>query len=133
MEIFCQIHRPKMRKSVFRGANCQKCLKLILFCFSPQLQHNTLKKRDLYKIPIPSYLLPTPNYSPENAINNTWLNYFTLLISLMSFLTGVYLDLLKMVKVIPIQKGGSSRHNHYRPISLLSTGLGNFFSGVKRK
>ena len=39
----------------------------------------------------------------------------------MSLLTGVYPDLLKVVKVIPIHKGGSSKDvNNYRPISLLS-------------
>ena len=39
----------------------------------------------------------------------------------MSLLTGVYPDLLKVVKVIPIHKGGSSQDvNNYRPISLLS-------------
>ena len=39
----------------------------------------------------------------------------------MSFLTGVYPNLLKIVKVIPIHKGGSTEDvNNYRPISLLS-------------
>ena len=39
----------------------------------------------------------------------------------MSLLTGVYPDLLKVVKVIPIHKGGSTQDvNNYRPISLLS-------------
>ena len=39
----------------------------------------------------------------------------------MSYLTGVYPDLLKIVKVIPIHKGGSTQDiNNYRPISLLS-------------
>ena len=39
----------------------------------------------------------------------------------MSLLTGVYPDLLKVVMVIPIHKGGSSQDvNNYRPISLLS-------------
>ena len=39
----------------------------------------------------------------------------------MSLQTGEYPDLLKMVKVIPIHKGGSSQDvNNYRPISLLS-------------
>ena len=39
----------------------------------------------------------------------------------MSFLTGVYPDLLKIVKIVPIHKGGSSQDvNNYRPISLLS-------------
>ena len=38
-----------------------------------------------------------------------------------SFLTGVYPNLLKNVKVIPIHKGGSTQDvNNYRPISLLS-------------
>ena len=38
-----------------------------------------------------------------------------------SFLTGVYPNLLKIVKVIPIHKGGSTQDvNNYRPISLLS-------------
>ena len=38
-----------------------------------------------------------------------------------SFLTGVYPNLLKIVKVIPIHKGGSTQAvNNYRPISLLS-------------
>ena len=38
----------------------------------------------------------------------------------MSFLTGVYPDLLKIVKIVPIHKGGSSQDvNNYRPISLL--------------
>ena len=39
----------------------------------------------------------------------------------MSFLTGVYPDLLKIVKIVPIHKGGSSQDvNNYRPIPLLS-------------
>ena len=39
----------------------------------------------------------------------------------MSFLTGVYPDLLKIVKIVPIHKGGSSQDvNNYGPISLLS-------------
>ena len=39
----------------------------------------------------------------------------------MSLLTGVYPDLLKIAKVIPIHKGGSTQDiNNYRPISLLS-------------
>ena len=39
----------------------------------------------------------------------------------MSLLTGVYPDLLKLVKVIPIHKGSSTQDvNNYRPISLLS-------------
>ena len=39
----------------------------------------------------------------------------------MSFLTGEYPELLKIVKVIPIHKGGSTQDvNNYRPISLLS-------------
>ena len=39
----------------------------------------------------------------------------------MSFLTGVYPDLLKIGKIVPIHKGGSSQDvNNYRPISLLS-------------
>ena len=39
----------------------------------------------------------------------------------MSFLTGVHPNLLKIVKVIPIHKGGSTQEvNNYRPISLLS-------------
>ena len=38
----------------------------------------------------------------------------------MSFNTGVYPDLLKIVKVIPIHKGGSTQEvNNFRPISLL--------------
>ena len=38
-----------------------------------------------------------------------------------SFNTGVYPDLLKIVKVIPIHKGGSTQEvNNFRPISLLS-------------
>ena len=39
----------------------------------------------------------------------------------MSFLTGEFPDLLKIVKVIPIHKGGSTQDiNNFRPISLLS-------------
>ena len=39
----------------------------------------------------------------------------------MSFNTGVYQDLLKIVKVIPIHKGGSTQEvNNFQPISLLS-------------
>ena len=39
----------------------------------------------------------------------------------MSIVTSVYPDLLKIVKVIAIHKGGSSQDiNNYRPISLLS-------------
>ena len=39
----------------------------------------------------------------------------------LSFLTGDYPDLLKIVKVIPIHKGGSTQDiNNYRSISLLS-------------
>ena len=39
----------------------------------------------------------------------------------LSFLTGECPDLLKVVKVIPIHKGGSTQDmNNYRPISLLS-------------
>ena len=39
----------------------------------------------------------------------------------MSFNTGVYPDLLKIVKVIPIHKGGSTQEvNNFRSISLLS-------------
>ena len=38
----------------------------------------------------------------------------------MSLLTGVYPDLLKIAKIIPIHKGGSTQDiNNYRPISLL--------------
>ena len=37
----------------------------------------------------------------------------------MSFITGEYPDLLKIVKVIQIHKGGSTQDiNNYRPISL---------------
>ena len=39
----------------------------------------------------------------------------------MSFKTGVFPSLLKIVKVIPIHNGGSTQDmNNYRPISLLS-------------
>ena len=39
----------------------------------------------------------------------------------MSLLSGEYPDLLKLVKVIPIYKGGETQDvNNYRPISLLS-------------
>ena len=39
----------------------------------------------------------------------------------MSIRTGVYPDLLKVVKVVPIHKGGSTQGiNNYQPISLLS-------------
>ena len=39
----------------------------------------------------------------------------------MSFLKGEYPDLLKIVKAIPIHKGGSTQDiNNYRPISLVS-------------
>ena len=39
----------------------------------------------------------------------------------MSIQSGVYPELLKVVKVIPIHKGGSTQDiNNYRPISLLS-------------
>ena len=39
----------------------------------------------------------------------------------MSFRTGEYPELLKVVKVVPIHKGGSTQDiNNYRPISLLS-------------
>ena len=39
----------------------------------------------------------------------------------MSFITGEYPDLLKVVKVFPIHKGGTAQDiNNYRPISLLS-------------
>ena len=39
----------------------------------------------------------------------------------MSFITGEYPNLLKIVKVIPIHKGGSTQDvNNYRPISLLT-------------
>ena len=39
----------------------------------------------------------------------------------MSLLTGVYPDLLKIAKIIPIHKGSSTQDiNNYRPISLLS-------------
>ena len=39
----------------------------------------------------------------------------------MSLLTGEYPDLLKLVKVIPIFKGGETQDvNNYQPISLLS-------------
>ena len=38
----------------------------------------------------------------------------------MSLLTGVYPDLINIVKVIPIHKGGSTQDINYRPISLLN-------------
>ena len=39
----------------------------------------------------------------------------------MSFLTGEYPDMLKIVKVIPIHKRGSTQDiNNYRPISLIN-------------
>ena len=39
----------------------------------------------------------------------------------MSIQTGVYPDLLKVVKVVPIHKGGTTQDvNNYQPISLLS-------------
>ena len=39
----------------------------------------------------------------------------------MSFLMGEYPNLLKIVMVIPIHKGGSTQDvNNYKPISLLS-------------
>ena len=39
----------------------------------------------------------------------------------MSIRTGVYLDLLKVAKVVPIHKGGSTQDiSNYHPISLLS-------------
>ena len=39
----------------------------------------------------------------------------------MSFRTGEYPELLKVVKVVPIHKGGSTQDtNNYQPISLLS-------------
>ena len=39
----------------------------------------------------------------------------------MSLFSGIYLDKLKIVKVIPIHKGGSTQDlNNFRPISLLS-------------
>ena len=39
----------------------------------------------------------------------------------MSFITGEYPNILKIIKVIPIHKGGSTQDvNNYRPISLLS-------------
>ena len=39
----------------------------------------------------------------------------------MSLQTGVFPDLLKLVEIIPIHKGGSTQDiNNYRPISLLS-------------
>ena len=39
----------------------------------------------------------------------------------MSFRTGEYPELLKVVKVVPIHKGGYTQDiNNYRPISLLS-------------
>ena len=38
-----------------------------------------------------------------------------------SFSSGIFPDLLKIVKVVPIHKGGSTQEmNNYRPISLLS-------------
>ena len=39
----------------------------------------------------------------------------------MSFRTGEYPELLRVVKVVPIHKGGSTQDiNNYRPISLYS-------------
>ena len=39
----------------------------------------------------------------------------------MSFITGVFPEILKIVKVIPVHKGGSTQDmNNFRPISLLS-------------
>ena len=39
----------------------------------------------------------------------------------MSFITGVFPEILKIVKVIPVHKGGSTQDmNYFRPISLLS-------------
>ena len=40
----------------------------------------------------------------------------------MSFLTGIFPEKHKMVKVIPVHKNGSTQDmNNFRPISLLST------------
>ena len=42
-------------------------------------------------------------------------------ISNMSFITGVFHEILKIVKVIPVHKGGSTQDmNNFRPVSLLS-------------